>query len=1071
MGLGGSTSHIFYLVSCPLRNECKLNLVCRAARFPSFWAQPPPRFLPKLLEIEGEESSVRLLYWGAVLLLSPPIMAATCETIRVCVAFAKAFYFRWSLESSSLYEKLREETSETLPSVRSDPEAPRTPTTPTADATHLFKGPGAVRNFYVGIVCYHVFCAGIVATAIANDWISVQNCGNFSWELWALWQQLCLWNLFLQNLVRCVMLETWMCLADSSISSEVHVASDTVVPTQVLWVTLLAAQCHLMFATPFLFAYVLSILPSQDISSFWTGSAILCIMLLILAGFALEFAEPGSLYTDGGLLSVLSVYVIVYSHIEVLLHEDCARDLRKTYRSILELPLKPTSFVKETEWEWMERQLSNQFVDFLSSSRLLIAWAEDLPQGVLGVLLVLCHGKGKGFGLAGFSAIVSTSKGLLIPSLQSVILEHRKSVVRTGLDALVESEEALSLLLAQLEETFLIRAEVADEVFRDLLVAPSDDVLKGLNVAEADLFEPVRELRQTWLLSAVSEHDRKFRRCLVSHFVQRGVSIQECLEAGYSSVECQYAGLSASRFKEAGCSLQECKQAGFSAKECKDGGFTVSEFQDVGFSATQCRIVGFLETECEGAGYSAKDWRQPFTAQSCKDAGMSVAYVKKAGFAAGFCKEAGFSASECRQGQFSVKDCKYAGFSAQECRDAGFTAAECRDAGFTAQECKDAGFTPMDFKHGGFSAIACRIVGFTADACQNSGFSDVEEVWTRTLTALDYKEAGCSANETKDIGFFPSQLKEAGFSAKDCCEASFSASDLRNAGYSAIQCKAVGFSEEEILTAGFSQQEVLDCGRAKPSARDFKDAGFSVVQCRDKGFDAWDCHDAGFVADDFKTAGFSAKNCKEVGISAVHCREAGFSAEECVVCRIVQFSYDACKNARFSDTEEAWNRALTAGDYKKAGCSANETRDAGFFPSQCKEAGFSAKDCYKAGFSADDFRSAGFSVIQCKAVGFQAHECDCAGYSIEAWDQSLSALDYKHSGFSANECLDLGFTAIDFKNNVFSANECEDAGFSAAQCHAAGFSLAECLVAGFSTRDCKDASFTGLDFFNAGFSA
>eukprot|EP00913_Durusdinium_trenchii_P012864 g12080.t1 len=43
----------------------------------------------------------------------------------------------------------------------------------------------------------------MVAVAIANGWLSSDG-GGLAWELWALWQQLCLWTLFLQNLARCI---------------------------------------------------------------------------------------------------------------------------------------------------------------------------------------------------------------------------------------------------------------------------------------------------------------------------------------------------------------------------------------------------------------------------------------------------------------------------------------------------------------------------------------------------------------------------------------------------------------------------------------------------------------------------------------------------------------------------------------------------------------------------------------------------------------------------------------------------------------------------------------------------
>ena len=112
---------------------------------------------------------------------------------------------------------------------------------------------------------------------------------------------------------------------------------------------------------------------------------------------------------DGGLLASVSIYVILNSHIHIFENEDCVRDLRKRYRAILELPLKPTNTDRETCCEWMGSRISNLCVDFLSSARLVIAWSEDIPQGLIGVVLVLRYAGRNGIGFAGISATISNS--------------------------------------------------------------------------------------------------------------------------------------------------------------------------------------------------------------------------------------------------------------------------------------------------------------------------------------------------------------------------------------------------------------------------------------------------------------------------------------------------------------------------------------------------------------------------------------------------------------------------------------------------------------------------------------
>lgn len=132
-------------------------------------------------------------------------MTSICETLRICFRTLKGTSPGIAAETSRTryeYELVQAGSASDLEG--SDGETQKAPGTD----GHPFKGPSVY--FTVGIVCYHLVCAGIVAVAVLNGWISTDHGGDFAWELWALWQQLCLWTLFVQNLTRCVIMEAWI---------------------------------------------------------------------------------------------------------------------------------------------------------------------------------------------------------------------------------------------------------------------------------------------------------------------------------------------------------------------------------------------------------------------------------------------------------------------------------------------------------------------------------------------------------------------------------------------------------------------------------------------------------------------------------------------------------------------------------------------------------------------------------------------------------------------------------------------------------------------------------------------
>ncbi|CAK9000314.1 Uncharacterized protein SCF082_LOCUS6445 [Durusdinium trenchii] len=694
MGLLGWMTDLFRV---QVWSDCDVNITCRLERFPKHWlAEPPPRFLPKLADIEAEEASSRLHYWGAILLLSPVLMALTCEVLRLGFAWAKGrglYMLLDSEESDSECPSPRtSRTTDSKGSLLVHGDRRTTDINMEADAL-VMSGSCARISSTVGIISYHVICVSMVAVGLMNGWITTKRGGDFAWELWALWQQLCLWMLFTQNLIRCVLLDayalqsstfltvlqftmplitepcdtmkdwviTGICFLHAQgqtgfmigagivalevvalgagfyprwcrISDSLHISPPLLV-LQVTFAVLIATQLNLSVIVP----YMVVSLCCGDIDAWWAVSLIALVVVAFFLEFnetCIRFSEAVWLHlTDGGLLAVCSIYVILYSHIHTTMDDDCKRDLQKTYWPILELPLKPATLGSNETWcAWIKRHARNQCLYFLSSSRLLIAWAEDCPQGSIAVVLLMRYSGFHAFGLTGFSAIVSISKGISIPFFRRAILKQHQGAVQKKLDALVESNE-LKAVAAQVEEAAdeVIRADRLPDVLQDVLSHPSMLVLQHFQVTEANIFQPIRALRTRWLEDVThSEVAERVRLLLVGRYLQKGVNAQELLERGHMT--------------------GKCKDANFTATQCKEIG---------GFSAQECKAAGFTVCDCRSAGYPVRELKRIFS---------------------------------------SALDWKTAGFNARDCREAGFSAIDCANAGFTAHERRWAGFLDIAYE-------------------------------------------------------------------------------------------------------------------------------------------------------------------------------------------------------------------------------------------------------------------------------------------------------------------------------------------------------------------------------------
>ncbi|CAK9061922.1 unnamed protein product [Durusdinium trenchii] len=1035
--------------SVKMWKECKAKKTCQLKQPPPFWVQPPLRVLPQLTEIGEEEAWERMHYWGAVILLSPLLMAFLCEAMRWCFACAKR---RISPGGKSSTASIASGTYRSLQMEESMPDLEK----PFTETVETPPEPDHPSGCCCMLWIYHAMCAGLVAVGLLNGWISGAFGGGVAWELWVIWQQICLWNLFLQNLARCVMQDE-TALHASTVTSVLFYTTpflSEVADSMKDWVVTGICICHAQrnligftvgcgllgleaFALALGAVAVGGALhrvtvkisertrispPAMLLQALYATFLVTRIPIWALACIAgwlfactgarerpvLIFLLPTSLLVlglvqwlrslhityadtafwflaDGRLLAVISAYAILYSHFLAVLHEDSAKDLCKTFKAIRYLPLKPPSSFPEGLVDKIARQVGNLCVDFLSSSRLLLAWSKDLPEAIIALVLLFQSATDQpGLGLIGYSAIISIVKSLLIPSCQHLLLSQRKAAFQQALVALVRSNESVELLLRDLQPSTstkptassALSVEQTKQKLQVLLSEASRHLLSELNLGDAERFKAFHLSREKWLSQVVTSEDgERIRGRLVASYVETGISANELFDLGHMTGNCKLVGFTA----------LECKLiARFSAKQCKDAGFLVSD----------CLGAGYTTKEIKAADFSARDWKDAsFTANQCKDAGFSAKECADAGFSFQDCLEAGFSVDQCNEAGFAAALCMSAGFSVRDCKDAGFSAKQCKDAGSSAKDCKDAGFTSSECKVAGFSSTDCKDAGFSAKQCKDAGFS-----------GLDCKEAGFSAKQCRDAGFSAKQCKDATFSVDECKMAGFSVLDCKDAGFSAKQCREAGFSAGDCNDSGFSAEE---CKQAGFSAKDCKDAGFSAKECRVAGFSATDC----------KNAGFSAKDCADAGFSLQDCRDAGFSA-------------DQCKEGGFS-----------AGAYKRSGSTVKDCMDAGFSTEQCNDAGFSAMDYKNSGYSAKQCKDAGFCAKDCKDAGFSARECKLAGFSV---------IDCKGAGFSAEQCQEAGF----------SARDCKDSGFSAEECKEADFSAKECVDAGFSFEDCRDAGFT-----------
>ena len=583
-----------------------------------------------------------------------------------------------------------------------------------------------------------------------------------------------------------------------------------------------------------------------------------------------------SFVADGGCLFVLSSFVIVFSYMLISMDRECREDMQRTYMGILAMDLKSRSEKWALNSEGILKKAGNFAADFFSSSRLLISWGEDWPQGFIGLIFVYKYMNGLGF--AGFSACVSFLKGVAIPLGQTIMCRERKHAVRIALESLFPMDELDTDRFAKqyarelFESPHMYAISEVTPKLREILDNASKDIMYGLNVREKYLFNDIWEMREEILEDGIRTIEEAVQQQLVEiYHHEKGISAKELRSQGYSAKMCRHAGVlkTVKECIQTGFVANDCARAGFSIKECLDEGLdvgTAANCKREEFPVSAVKEAGYELKDCLQAGYTIKDCKPAFSHSEFRAAGVSVADIRHGGFSVREIYLAGFTAEECRVGGLSPKDCYEAGFTVKACLQASFSRWDCLNDFYASSlgrgKSISGHLTIGECKEGGFTTKECfRSLGFKA--------RDLKEVFS----AKDCKEAGMSANDCRDAEWIqpaaghPGKFQEMGYSAKDCKDAGFSAAEIGKAGFPAKGFKDAGFSCTEAKQNGFP-------------ARDLKEAGYPAKDLKEAGFSAAEIKKAGFSAKAFKEAGFSFAEAKQNGYSAKDLQDAGFSSAE-----------------------------------------------------------------------------------------------------------------------------------------------------------------------------------------------
>ncbi|CAE7475852.1 unnamed protein product [Symbiodinium natans] len=685
----------------------------------------PPRLLPQLSTLDKEESQQRTLYWLPVLAFGPLFMAVICEGMRAAACRTKKQEAIHPEDSGNYkYSPINLMEEEASP-----------PISQSSDAEVLLRDRWP-RRFSLALILYHAFCASLVLLALSSGWTTVAGGGSFAWELWAVWQHACLWALFVQSLLRCKRssldglqqptFKTVLLYTCPFLSEVADTLKDWVVCGICLQVTATGAGCWYgaLFVTTDLLTrfsnFSSRFFRFGDFSSLYVRSVspALCLALCIGQGIvptqlfflpflvglaywpttasnllimAFSYARlsgnlPDRLWMDGGFLFVAATYVIVLSHVMVLSQDGCAHELRRTYRGILALPMaKPVPAPESCSGRFL---LIGRFIaeDVLSNARRFLSWAEDLPQGIIGVALaVACQqGQSSVFGFAALSAFVSVAKGTLTPAGQSILLEFQLDQLRKHLhmDGFVKS----------IGPQFPGLSQSPEELKLNICVSLQDYAMSVptmyMRLRKLEIYETVFETARQWPMQFTDETGGSFSEeavrelyaGIVSAKRQHAFNLQKVLDEGFAPLACKRGGYRKEQFLECGYYGFEFDEEDFLTAAGRNEISRVAAGRNRGVKLQEALLEGFTPLACKRGGYLEEEFLECAYCRFEFDAGKFL------------------SAEERNKSSRAAKDNRKRGIKLEHVLRQGLLPWACKQGGYRKEDFLECGYSADEFE-------------------------------------------------------------------------------------------------------------------------------------------------------------------------------------------------------------------------------------------------------------------------------------------------------------------------------------------------------------------------------------
>ena len=534
----------------------------------------------------------------------------------------------------------------------------------------------------------------------------------------------------------------------------------------------------------------------------------------------------GKVLMDSGALFMLSFYVICSAYYFVASDKDGVREMRRPYFGILAWPIRSQTrkaVGSENVIEQVYLQMSNKAVDFLSTARLLIAWVEDWPQGLLGLLLAIGHRDQVGsFGFAAFSAVISFSKGILIPSGQWIVVSFKQAEVQKGL---MDSKQ----LAKYFEENSSLTHDRILSEWERALKKRARDVLSHANILEGlDLYQPIHKDKDAWMMEHVKPTSLK-------PTLLEPTSGSEWLQPRTTH------GKSASSLFAAVCGELVSQLSG-------------PEQVPESFFADVCAKLVSQQNDPEQhpdtQGATLDEILRVFPPEACQLGGFADEDIKKLGKKI---REAGWSLEECGKANYTVKMCLEAGYTKNDFKEIGFNRLHVV-SGFNEKNLASIGVfrngtTCRELKEAGFSLEQCGEAGYTVKMCLQAGYVRTGLEFLRhfsRLTQEDLASIGVALDATGCRN-----LREAGLSLEKCGKAGYTVKMCLEAGYTMDPSET---TLEWLELLHIWRQEDPPCSGVAGArgCRILKQAGFSLEQCGKAGYTAKMCLEAGYTKDDFK---------------------------------------------------------------------------------------------------------------------------------------------------------------------------------------------------------------------------